>query len=101
MDEQQTPSPRRRGALAAVLAAVAIGALAVPALASSGDSGSSGSSGATEAAAPGFVQDEEQQPRDERPDGQRDRDCPEKDGERGGGGGGSAGGGSTNPGVEF
>jgi hypothetical protein len=103
MDEQQTPKRRGRNALAAVLAAGAIGALAVPAtsaLAGSGDTAASGSGSAATAPQPGFVQDEgERQPPE---GGERDRDCPEKDGRGNGGSGGSLGqGGGANPEAEL
>jgi hypothetical protein len=76
MEEQRK---RRRGVLAAVLAAVAV-AVALPASGAlaGGDSPDSQGSGGGVDFAPA---------QDQRDQGPRDRDCPEKDGGQGGGSG--------------
>ena len=74
---------RRRGALAAILAAAALGTAAVPAYGAL-NGGGPDSAGPARDSAPNFVRDERRG--EERPGG-RDGDCPWKDG-RGGGGGG-------------
>jgi hypothetical protein len=79
MEEQRKPRNRRRGVLAGVLAAVAVAvALPVSGAFADGDSSGSQASGGGVESAP--VQDQRDQ-------GPRDRDCPEKRDGQGGGSG--------------
>jgi hypothetical protein len=86
----------RGGALAALLAVAALGVAAVPAYGALSDGpGSTGA--ATQETAPSFVQ-EEQRP-EQAPRGERDKDCPFKDGGGEGNGRGSGGNGQQQEGV--